>query len=78
MTGLKLDEPKDVRALIRQWLREVSENGQLPFQNGGVIVQLLNTWLKSYELDKISDIECRIAELEEVQKKADGRRLHGR
>jgi hypothetical protein len=78
MTGLKLDEPKDVRALIRQWLREVSETGNLPFQNGGVIVQLLNTWLKSYELEKISVLEGRLVELEEIQKRDTRRGLRGR
>jgi len=64
----RLNEPKDVRRLIRDWIREVSETGQLPFQNGGVIVQLLNTWLKSYELEKIPELETRIKELEDSQK----------
>jgi hypothetical protein len=61
---LKLNHPGDVRNLIKAWLRDVSETGTLPFENGGVVVQLLNTWLKSWELDKISDIEKRLAELE--------------
>jgi hypothetical protein len=32
-------------------------------------VQLLNTWLKSWELDKISDIEKRLDALEKGVKK---------
>lgn len=49
---LKLKEPADVRSLIKSWLRDVAETGKLPFQkDGGVIVQMLNTWLKSYELE---------------------------
>jgi len=59
-----LNSPGDVRNLIKSWLRGVSETGTLPFENGGVVVQLLNTWLKSWELDEISDIEQRLTELE--------------
>jgi hypothetical protein len=61
---LKLNDPGDVRNLIKSWLSDVSETGTLPFENGGVVVQLLNTWLKSWELDKISDIEKRLDALE--------------
>jgi len=61
---LKLNSPGDVRNLIKSWLRDVSETGTLPFETGGVVVQLLNTWLKSWELDKISDIEMRLTDLE--------------
>ena len=65
-----MNSPGDVRNLIKSWLRDVSETGTLPFENGGVVVQLLNTWLKSWELDNILDIEMRLAELEtEVHKK---------
>jgi hypothetical protein len=66
---LKLNSPGDVRNLIKSWLRDVSETGTLPFENGGVVVQLLNTWLKSWELDKISDIEKRLDALEKGVKK---------
>lgn len=62
---LKLNDPADVRALIKSWLREVSETGKLPFENGGTVVQLLNSWMKAYELDKISDIEKRLSILED-------------
>jgi hypothetical protein len=64
---LRLNKPRDVRALIKDWLRDVCETGELPFQNGGVIVQLLNTWLKSYELEKVSELEKRIKELELIR-----------
>jgi len=75
---IRLNEPKDIRRLIRDWIREVSETGQLPFQNGGVIVQLLNTWLKSYELEKIPELETRIKELEDSQEKGQKRGYSGR
>ena len=67
---LKLNDPGDVRNLIKSWLKDVAETGKLPFEkDGGVIVQMLNTWLKSYELDKISDIEKRLEELEKERPK---------
>jgi hypothetical protein len=67
---LKLNDPADVRNLIKSWLKDVAETGKLPFEkDGGVIVQMLNVWLKSYELDKISDIEKRLEELEKERQK---------
>ena len=67
---LKLNDPADVRNLIKSWLKDVAETGKLPFEkDGGVIVQMLNTWLKSYELDKISDIEKRLEDLEKERPK---------
>lgn len=62
---LKLSEPKDIRELIRQWLQEACEQKRLPFEkDGGTIVQLLNVWLRSYETDKMEDIEKRVEALE--------------
>jgi hypothetical protein len=40
----------------------------LPFdKDGGTIVQLLNVWLRSYETDKLEDIEKRVEALEGKQ-----------
>ena len=66
---LKLNDPADVRNLIKSWLRDVAETGKLPFEkDGGVIVQMLNVWLKSYEMERIEDIEKRLSELEKDRK----------
>ena len=66
---LKLNDPADVRNLIKSWLKDVAETGKLPFEkDGGVIVQMLNTWLKSYEMERIEDIEKRLTELESEKK----------
>lgn len=63
---LKLNEPGDVRNLIKSWLRDVAETGKLPFEkDGGTIVQMLNVWLKSYEMEKIEDITKRLELLEQ-------------
>jgi hypothetical protein len=69
---LKLKEPADVRNLIKSWLRDVAETGELPFKGnvGGVVVQMLNTWLKSYELEKLADVEKRLTDLEQTQREA--------
>jgi hypothetical protein len=62
---IPFDEPKDIRALIKQWITDACRTGQLPFKkDGGIIVQLLNTWLRSYEAEKESELELRIEALE--------------
>jgi len=67
---LKLNDPGDVRNLIKNWLRVVAETGELPFKGntGGVVVQMLNVWLKAYEVEKIEDIEKRLEALEAAKK----------
>ncbi|MEI6103141.1 MAG: hypothetical protein WCP70_04280 [Methanothrix sp.] len=66
---MKLSNPGDVRNLIKNWLRDVAETGKLPFEkDGGTIVQMLNVWLKAYEVEKIEDIEKRLSELEREKK----------
>jgi hypothetical protein len=64
---LKLSNPGDVRNLIKSWLKDVAETGELPFKGntGGVVVQMLNVWLKAYEVEKIEDITKRLDALEQ-------------
>ena len=67
---LKLNDPADVRNLIKSWLKDVADTGKLPFEkDGGVIVQMLNVWLKSYEMERIEDIEKRLEKLEKERQK---------
>ena len=66
---LKLKDPVDVQNLIKSWLRVVAETGKLPFEkDGGTIVQMLNVWLKSYEMNKLDEIERRLGALESEKK----------
>jgi hypothetical protein len=67
---LKLKEPADIRNLIKKWLSEVIESGNLPFEKGtgGVVVQMLQVWLKSYEMEKLEDVEKRITALEQERR----------
>ena len=61
---IKLSSPEDLRELIRGWIQEVTNDGKLPFENGGVIVQMLQVWLRSYELQNLKDLQDRVAALE--------------
>jgi hypothetical protein len=65
MNDFILNEPKDIRELIKVWISEACELKRLPFEkDAGTIVQLLNLWLRSYETEKLSDLEERISRLE--------------
>ncbi len=65
MDNLILDKPNDIRELIRRWIEEACELKRLPFdRDGGTIVQLLNVWLRSYETEKLEEIEERLEVLE--------------
>ena len=67
MTDLQLENPRDIRELIKSWIVETCDRGKLPFEGGGTIVQLLNCWLRSYEVEKMSDLEERVLALEETR-----------
>lgn len=68
---LRLKDPADVRNLIKKWLADAIETRVLPFEKGtgGVVVQMLQVWLKSYELEKIADVDKRLTELEKKMHK---------
>jgi hypothetical protein len=62
---LQLNTPADIREYIRRLLRNLKCKGEdAEIESLGRISQLLTVWLKSWELDKISDIEKRLSELE--------------
>ena len=61
--GITLKTPEDARRLIRRILDRAFEEGS-ELENAGRISQLLANWLKAWELDKISDIEKRLTDLE--------------
>ena len=54
--GVTLHTPRDVRRVVQRIVsRAFKEDSEL--QNAGKISQLMASWLKSWELDRISDIE---------------------
>ena len=68
---MQLNTPADIREYTRRLLRNLKDQGAVAEIDAlSKVAQILNVWLKSWELDKISDIEKRLPELEtEVHKK---------
>jgi hypothetical protein len=65
---LTLSNPQDVQEYIRRLLRNLKERGpDAEIEYLGRISQLLSVWLKSYELNKLDDIERRLAVLEKAK-----------
>ncbi len=60
---LTLDSPADCRELIRQVLEKIREKGEEVAQ-AGRICNLLQVWLKAWDLEKVSELEARIEALE--------------
>jgi hypothetical protein len=67
---LKLENPTDAQEYIRRLLRNLKERGpDAEIEYLGRISQILSVWLKSYELNKLDDIEKRLEQLEKEKKK---------
>ncbi len=64
--GITLREPKDVRRVVQRITSRAFQEGS-ELQNAGRISQLMGCWLKSWELDKLSDIEHRLTLLERTK-----------
>ena len=64
MAELTLESPKDVRKLIKEWIQQTTVSGSLPFKDGGIIVQMLNCFLKSFQMETELEVIRRIEELE--------------
>lgn len=68
--GITLKTPEDARRIIRRIVDRAFSEGQ-ELEAAGRISQLMSCWLKAWELDKISDIEKRLAAVEREQKLKD-------
>jgi len=67
--GVTLRSPEDIRRMVQRICSKAFREGA-ELENAGKISQLATCWLKAWELDKISDIEKRLTELElKLQKK---------
>ena len=65
---LQLNDPKDVQEYVRRLLRVLKNQGpEAEVANLGKISQILSVWLKSYELNRLEDIEKRLKALEEAK-----------
>jgi hypothetical protein len=64
--GITLKSPQDARRLIRRIVDRAFEEGS-ELEYSGRIAQLLGTWSRLWELEKVSDIEARLAALEQAR-----------
>jgi hypothetical protein len=62
-TCLKLESLEDVKILIVDILQEIKDNNMM-YESSGKIVQLLQCWLKAYQIDELEQIKKRISKLE--------------
>jgi len=63
--GVTLREPKDLRRVVQRIVsRAFRENRELELS--GRIAQLLGSWLRAWEVEKIAEIERRIEALERI------------
>ena len=61
--GVSINKPSDVRRIARRVISDIfQENSQI--EHAGKINQLLQTWLRAYEIEKLADIEARLRALE--------------
>jgi ribosome recycling factor len=69
--GVTLKTPEDVRRLVQRIASKAFQEGT-ELEHAGRISQLLANWLKAWEMEKVSDIEKRIEELEiDLEKRRD-------
>ena len=66
--GVSLKTPADVRRISQRIIADVFRD-EAQIEHAGKINNLLITWLKAWELDKISDIEMRIEQLEKEHRR---------
>jgi len=63
--GVTLREPKDLRRVVQRIVsRAFRENRELEIS--GRIAQLLGSWLRAWEVEKIAEIERRIEAMERI------------
>jgi len=68
--GVSIKTPEDVRRIVTRIVSDVfRDEGQI--EHAGKVNNLLVTWLKAWELQKVSDFEVRLRALEKV--KEDGK-----
>ncbi len=65
--GVSINKPSDVRRIARRVISDIFVEGS-QITNAGKVNQLLITWLKGWELEKLADIEKRLSTVEELIK----------
>lgn len=65
--GQRLQTPEDIRRAVQRISNRIFREGS-EVENAGRLAQLYNVFLKSWELDKLADIEKRLSTVEELIK----------
>jgi hypothetical protein len=63
---LKLENPADMRELVRGLLADGLEQKKFPIDSGGTFGMFMNIWLRAYDSEKIPEIEKRLKLIEET------------
>ncbi|MCP1393489.1 MAG: hypothetical protein J5I35_12180 [Methanothrix harundinacea] len=66
---MTIKSPEDVKRVAR-WVVSDIFREQLQIEHAGKINQLLQTWLRAYEIEKLADIEARLRALEDERRGA--------
>ena len=66
--GITLREPKDVRRVVQRITSKAFQEGT-ELEYAGRISQLMNCWIKAFELERLADIEKRLVVLEQAQER---------
>ncbi|OPY48447.1 MAG: hypothetical protein A4E48_02750 [Methanosaeta sp. PtaU1.Bin060] len=61
--GVTLRTPDDVRRVVQRIISKAFQEGK-ELEYSGRVAQLLAVWIKAMELDKLAEIEKRLAALE--------------
>ena len=62
--GLSLRTPADARRAIKKIVTKIFKEGS-EIENAGRVANLLNTFLRAWEIEKVSDVEKRLDKLEQ-------------
>ena len=64
--GVSLKTPADVRRISQRIISDVFRD-EAQIEHAGKVNNLLVTWLKAWELSKVSEIEARLTVLEQAK-----------
>ena len=67
--GVTLREPKDIRRVVQRIASKAFQEGS-ELEYAGRIAQLMGCWMKAWEMEKLSDFEKRLSELEKAREEA--------
>lgn len=64
--GVSLKTPADVRRISQRIISDVFRD-EAQIEHAGKVNNLLVTWLRAWEMDKLSDVERRLAAVEQAK-----------